>query len=89
MVEHEKTEYVSGVQGLATVRAAGINTSKTPWYAVLPSLPGVISIGRRYYVPRDIVQRMANGGQSCPECDARKAEAQVSMPASNNLSLSQ
>ena len=57
-----KPEYVSGREGLTIVRKAGIGIGPELWYRMLAKgeLPGQVSLGRRYWVPDNIVELLAN-----------------------------
>jgi hypothetical protein len=57
----DRPEYVSGREGLAIVKNAGIGIGPELWYRMLAEgkVPGQVQLGRRYWVPADVVRRMA------------------------------
>lgn len=58
--EHMESEYVPGPEGRNLLAKAGIHYSKNSYYKELPNMPGVIRLGKKYFVPRNIVERLAN-----------------------------
>ena len=57
----DRPEYVSGREGLAIVRRAGIGIGPELWYRKLKAgeIPGQITLGRKYFVPSNVVERLA------------------------------
>lgn len=63
--ENEPVEYLSGLESWKREKKKkGRTPSKTLWFKELANMPGVFRIGRNFYVPTDVIERLARGDKA-------------------------